>query len=284
MALDLERRQEDRVIIHLDYDFLAQQTQDQLRFQKEDAQHITAEVSTLKLKKITFTTLRFSIKPKYRKRALSSAFAEERRKEGWSDDEIIEILTGSISLRLMPIGQERLRQIPFISVIVDNRSADSHIFVNWDHSSLEMFNESNRIIRSVPNMPRDLTQPQIYSLVNPESSLTASVTIERNYSYDPKTDRMELADSLVDLADWVESAKMTDPTTEEANIQPLYTLDLMVGIKHVTDHKTELINLLMPFKFTIEIKPDKIALPPLRWLLRRIGKRNRPEKSWFWGQ
>ncbi|MEL6552424.1 MAG: hypothetical protein AAFQ63_03010 [Cyanobacteria bacterium J06621_11] len=284
MALDLERRQEDRVKIHLDYDFLASQTQDQLNFQK-GAKHIRAVVSTLSFGKLQFTALQFSIAPKDRQQALNSPFAKERRQEGWDDDEILKLLTGNISVRLMPIGQQKLRPISLLTVIVENRTMDSHVYVNWDHSSLEMFNEANRIIRSVPNMPRDLTQPQIYSLVNPESSLTASVTVEKNYAYNPKTDRMTLADNLVDLADRVEMSKMTDPTTEEKNIQPLYTLDLMVGIKHVTDPNSELINLLMPFKFTLEIEPDKIALPPLRWLLRRFGKRNRPDTgSWFWGQ
>ncbi|MEL7006280.1 MAG: hypothetical protein AAFN93_26665, partial [Bacteroidota bacterium] len=52
MALDLERRQEDRVKIHLDYDFLASQTQDQLNFQK-GAKHISAVVSKLSFGKLT---------------------------------------------------------------------------------------------------------------------------------------------------------------------------------------------------------------------------------------
>ena len=217
MALDLERQQEDGVIIHLDYDFLATQAQDQLDFQK-GAKHIKATVSELSFGKLEFTALKFSIAPKNRQQALGSAFAKERREEGWSDDEILQLLTSSILVRMLPIGKQKLRPISLLSVIVINQTANTHIYVNWDHSSLEMFNESNRIIRSVPNMPRDLTQPQIYSLVNPQSSLTANVTVEKNYAYNPKTDRMTLADNLVDLADRVEMSKMTDPTTEEKNI------------------------------------------------------------------
>ena len=114
--------------------------------------------------------------------------------------------------------------------------------------------------------------------------MSADVTIERNYTYNPETDRMTLADDLVNLEERVEFSQVTDPTKEEKNIQPLYTLDLMIGVKRVTDPDSALINLLVPFSFTLEIEPDQIALPPLRWLLRHIGRRNRPEGNWFWGK
>ena len=175
-----------------------------------------------------------------------------------------------ISIRVTTSGKQKLKIIPYLTVLVNNKTSDMQVYVNWDHSSLELHNSSNRVIRDTPNLPRDLTQSQIF-------------TIEKNYSYNIEAGRMERAGVLVDLAQRIEFSQVTDPTTDEKNIQPLYTLDLLIGLKHVTESDAKLINLLLPFVFTLEIEPDQIALPPLRWLMRRVGRRTREEGSWFWG-
>jgi len=280
MALSLEKRQEDRVIIHLDKEFLAQQTQDQLDHQK-DAKHIEASVSEIAIKKLKFTALQLTVnKPK--QPVLQSPKAKDLKKQGLSEEGILNVFAGRVYIRVDPIGQQKLREIPYLSIAVRNDTSDMHVYVNWDHSSLEIFEEGHRLIRSTPNMPSDLSQPQIFSLINPQSGVNADVTIERNYAYDAEARRMILASPLIDLEERVELSQMSDPTTDEKNIQPLCTLDLMIGIKHVTEPNSKLINLLVPFVFTLEIEPDQIALPPLRWLLRQVGDRNRPKNSWFW--
>ncbi|MEL6939810.1 MAG: hypothetical protein AAFO84_11525 [Cyanobacteria bacterium J06598_1] len=283
MALDLERQQEDRVFIHVDPDFLGNQTQSQLDCQP-DAKHIKASGEEMSFGKIKQTALKLAVKSANPRAVLSTPDAIELKEMGLSEEGILAIMAENISIRVSPTGRQKLRPISFLSVYVENSTSDMQVYINWDHSSLEMFGAGNRIIRSTPNMPRDLTQPQIFSLVNPGQNISANVTTEQNYFNNPETDRMELADNLVNLKERVEFSDMPDPTGDDSSIQPLYTLDLMIGLKHVTQSKTELLNLLVPFKFTLEISPDKIALPPLRWILRRVGKRNRPERNWFWGQ
>ncbi len=280
MALSLEKRQEDRVIIHLDEDFLAEQVQGQLDCQ-EDAKYIKASASKMSFGKLKFSAIELAVSRPERQ-ALQSPEAVALKKKGLSNEGILEVFTEHILIRITPTGQQKLRQIPYLSVLVVNDTGDMQIYVNWDHSSLEMFEQSNRIIRSTPNMPNDFSRSQIFSVVNPQRSMNADVTIEKNYSYSAEDQRMVLASPLVDLEERVELGQMTDPTTEEKNIQPLYTLDLMIGIKHVTEPNSKLINLLVPFVFELEIEPDQVALPPLRWLLRQIGERNRPQNSWFW--
>ncbi len=280
MALSLEKNQEDRVIIHLDEDFLAQQTQDQLDCQ-EDANHIKAAVTDITDGKLKPKVLQLVVRqPK--KQVLQSPKAQELKKKNVSEEGILDLFTGRINIRVTPIGQQKLRKILYLSISVGNDTPDMHVYINWDHSSLELFKQGYRIIRSTPNMPSDLSQPQIFSIVNPQSAVNADVTIDRNYAYSHETQQMTLASPLIDLEERVELSQMSDPTTNEKNIQPLYMLDLMIGIKHVTEPNSRLINLLVPFVFTLEIEPDQVALPPLRWLLRQIGERNRPKNSWFW--
>lgn len=283
MALSLEKNQENRVIIHIDKEFLAEQTQNQLSTLGKMASHLKASTDkmTFGKGKLEYTVLKLSVGKFASKDVLKSEDAIALKKMGLTDEGILTLFEEKISIRVMPTGQQRLRPISFLTVFVTNETSDMQLYVNWDHSSLEMFNQSNRIIRSTPNMPRDLTQPQIHSVINPKRSITADVTIEKSFSYNLELNRMERAEDLVDLAERVEFAQVTDPSNEEKNIQPLYTLDLMIGIKHITQQDTQLINLLVPFAFTLEIEPDQIALPPLRWLLRRIGKRNRPSRSFL---
>lgn len=286
MALSLEKRQEDRVIIHVDEDFLAEQTQNQLSTLGRIASHIkaTSDKMSFGKGKLQYTVLKLSVGKFATKDVLKSPDAIALKKIGLSDEGIMALFEDKISIRVAPTGQQRLRPISYVSVFVNNETSNMQLYVNWDRSSIDIFNQGNRVIRSTPNMPRDLTQGQIHSVVNPQRSMSADVTIERNFAYDPEVDRMVLADDLVNLEERVEFSQVTDPSADEKNIQPLYTLDLMIGVKRVTDPDSALINLLVPFVFTLEIEPDQIALPPLRWLLRHIGRRNRPERSIFWGK
>ena len=282
MALSLEKKLEDRVIIHVADDFLAEQTQQQLDCQ-EDASHIKASAEEMKFGKIKYTVLNLSVRQASSKDILNSPDAIKLKNMGLSEAGILKLFEDKISIRVTPSGKQKLKIIPYLTVLVNNKTSDMQVYVNWDHSSLELHNSSNRVIRDTPNLPRDLTQSQIFSVVNPDRSISSDLTIEKNYSYNIEAGRMERAGVLVDLAQRIEFSQVTDPTTDEKNIQPLYTLDLMIGLKHVTESDAKLINLLIPFVFTLEIEPDQIALPPLRWLMRRVGRRTREEGSWFWG-
>ncbi len=162
MALTLEKNREERVEIRLDNEFAAAQTQSQLSAQP-DARHIKAiarEVGLGKPKK--------GEKPKPKKPAVFVIFDTNKkvpatspdlvplRLLGMSEDAAQEALQPKVIIRLDPVGKERLRQVPYLVVSVQNMTADRQIYIYWDRSSIEMFGQGNRIIRSTPNMPLDL--------------------------------------------------------------------------------------------------------------------------------
>lgn len=284
MALSLEDRLEDKVIIHLDKEFLAEQTQAQLSFQeKARSAKIKAVVEERSSKdsEIKFPVLCLLVGNALDASKIDPSRLADLRKLGFDDRAIASVLHPKIDIQIEPTGQQPIKPpLLYLSVTVNNKTANLQTYLNWDHSSLEMFKQGHRIVRSTPGMPRDLSQAQVHSVVNPGQAVTSDITIERNYLYDAKSEQIQLAKPLVDLEEHLERSKLTDSTEDSKNVQPLYNLDLMVGLKAVTAPSTELINLLIPFRFELEIKPDQIALPPLRWLLRRTG-RNRQWLRWF---
>ncbi|MGB3789473.1 MAG: hypothetical protein WA949_15800 [Phormidesmis sp.] len=287
MALSLENRLEDKVIIHLDKAFLAEQTQAQLSRQKEVGQGITAVATDDGFKdgKIKFPVLRLLVGSSSDLSKLDGAKLANLKSIGFDESAISSMLQKRITIQVKPTGQQTVKNpLFYLSVTVNNDTADRQLYLNWDRSSLEMFKQGHRIIRSTPNMPRDLSQPQIFSVVNPGQTVTSDITIEKNYLYSAESNQMVLGRPLINLQERLEMSKLTDPTTDDKNIQPLYNLDLMVGIKRVTDSDTRIVSLLIPFSFTLEIKADEIALPPLRWLLRRVGRNRQSWRGWMWGK
>ncbi|MBE9064534.1 hypothetical protein [cf. Phormidesmis sp. LEGE 11477] len=288
MALSIEDRLEDKVIIHLDEEFSAEQTQAQLSFQ-EGKRSIKVKAVTqergFKNSKVKVPVLCLLIGDAPDVSKIDPAELEGLRKLGIDDGAIAAVLQPKIEIQVKPTGQQPIKPpLLYLTVTIDNRTANLQTYVNWDASSLEMFKQGNRIVRSTPNMPRDLSQAQVHSVVNPGQAVTSNVTIEKNYLYDAASAQIQLAKPLVSLEERLERSKLTDPTTASKNIQPLYSLDLMVGLKTTTAPNSDLINLLIPFSFTLEIKPDQIALPPLRWLLRRTGRNRQRLRSWLWGR
>lgn len=286
MALSLESRLEDKVIIHLDKEFAAEQTQFQLSSQAKP--HLpkvqaTAEQRGIKDSKIKFSVFCLSIGDPPEISDMDPGNVAGLKALGLDASAIARLSQPKIDIQVKPTGQQPTRELLYLTVIVNNRTPGMQVYLNWDQSSLEMFGQGNRVIRSTPNMQRDLSQAQIYSVVNPGKTVTSDITIEQNYFFDPEINQMALGQPLVDLKEWLKMSKLTDPTEETKNIQPLYSLDLMVSLKRSAYSSVE-INLLIPFRFTLEIKPDQVALPPLRWLLRRTGKNRQRIRSWLWGK
>jgi hypothetical protein len=284
MALSLEDKLEDKVVIDLDRKFAQEQTQSQLSFQ---APNITATVEDIgfgKEKKNKRPVLMLTYNDAKPPIARYLPDAEALRKLGMSDEQIANMGKDRISIEVLPIGKRTLKQpILFLSIDVKNKTEDNQVYLDWDLSSLEMFGQGNRIIRSTANMTRDLSQPQIFGTINPGQSVRFDVNIERNYTRDLETGVLRQPLPVVDLKQRVDQSQLTDPTKKEENIQALYGLDLMVRFKKTSEPNDKMINLLVPFAFTLKIEVDQPAFPPLRWLLRNIGRRNRPEGSWFWG-
>ena len=285
MALSLENQLEDKVIIHLDKAFSAKQTQDQLSRLKNVGHSVMAVATDegFKDSKVKFPVLKLLVGAAPNLSSIDAKKLSDLKSIGLDDSAILTLLQKKIAIQVKPTGQQTVNNpLFYLSVTVNNGTADRQVYLNWDHSSLEMFKQGHRIIRSTPNMPRDLSQSQVLSVVNPGQTVTSDITIEKNYFYSPESSQMQLGRPLVDLKARLERSKLTNPTEEIKNIQPLYNLDLMVDIKRLADPTARPISLLIPFKFTLEIKPDRIALPPLRWLLRRVGRNRKRLRSWLW--
>lgn len=284
MALSLEDRLEDKVDIFIDENALGGQTQTQLSMQRQ-AKRITAQVRHISTGKdktkrpvlslIYDADIQYPIPPKM--------LAAERAL-GMSDEVIQERQHPKIIVRIAPTNEQPLKEIMFLSVSVFNDTADTQVYINWDRSSLEMFGQGSRVIRTTPNVPVNLSQPQVPTVINPGMTVSSNITTEQKYSRNTDTDLVRATPQpVVDLKERIAMAKPTDPTSGEENIQQLYALDLMVGLMHPTTPDRDIISILIPFIFKMRIKVDKPAFPPMRWWLRHFGRRNSSEGNWFWG-
>jgi hypothetical protein len=284
MALSLEDKLEDKVDIFLEENTLSEQTQAQLSQQR--SRNITAR----------FRSMSFGKEKKVKRPVLALVFdadqemyiapeALKAQKElGLSEEIIQELMHPKIIIRIAPTNEQPLMKIMYLSVFVSNDTGDTQVYINWDRSSIEMFGQGNRVIRTTPNVPVDLSQSQVPTVINPGMTVSSNITTEQRYSQNPETSLVRSEPQpLVNLKEKVEMSRLNDPKAGEENIQSLYTLDLMVGLKRRTEMDHEITSLLIPFIFKMRIKVDQPAFPPLRWWLNHFG-RKRPQKgNWFWG-
>ncbi|MEL6454927.1 MAG: hypothetical protein AAFQ40_09450, partial [Cyanobacteria bacterium J06623_5] len=107
MALSLEDKLEDKVIIHLDKEFLAEQTQAQLSCQAS-AKHIKASVEEIGLKnsKIKFTVLSLSLGKQLSAAERNSPEIQNLKKMGLDEAAIASMLQTRMTIRVSPIGQQ----------------------------------------------------------------------------------------------------------------------------------------------------------------------------------
>ena len=284
MALGLEDKLEDKVVILLDEKTLNQQTNDQLSLQKT-ARRFSARIHQVALgkeKKIKHTALQLVVDPdKVMPIGPEALLIQETMK--MSDEALQEYLHEKITIRVSPINKQKLKPVVYLGVTVDNDTANTLVTINWDRSSIEMFGQGNRTVRSTANMPIDLSQPQVLTVVNPGMVVSSNVTTERKYNRDPETNRVGMPEPLVDLKQRVEMSKMPNITGDKPNIQPLYTLDLMLGLKRRTENDTALVNVLVPFIFKMKIEVDQPAFPPIRWMLKNFGSQSKMQNGWIWG-
>ncbi|MFK8181775.1 MAG: hypothetical protein AB8B99_00275 [Phormidesmis sp.] len=286
MSLELEDKLEEKVEIVLEEKTLAEQTQQQIGLQP-NPRHVKAQYRDMAFggkKKINrpVLTLLFDTDQTY---PIDPIAREVQKKMGLSDEMIQDsAYPNKVIIRIAPTNQQPLRAIPFVSVIVNNDTDNMQVYLDWDSSSIEMMKQGNRVIRATPNMPVDLSQPQVPTVINPGMTVTSSITAEKRFSRNAENSRLSApSQPIFDLKEKVELSKMTDPTANQENIQPLYSLDLKVLIKQRTADNKAFMHLLVPFIFHLKIKVDQPAFPPMRWWLRKFG-RNRPKRgNWFWG-
>ncbi len=288
MALTLEKKREESVEIRLDNKFAAEQTQAQLSTQP-DARYVKAIAREVSFGKAQ------GDKPKPKKPVVFLLFDSNKKVpatspdliplklQGMSEEAAQEALQPKVIIRVDPVGKDKLRQVPYLVVFVQNMTSDRQIYIYWDRSSIEMFGQGNRIIRSTPNMPLDLMQGQVFSVVNPGQRVVSNVNTENNYARDAQTNQVDRVQPLFDLAQRVGMSKLTNPEDEKENKQSLCSLDLMIGFKRTTEPDSEMLNLLVPLDLELVIKVDKIAFPPLRWLSRKRNQKA-SDGNWFTGR
>jgi len=286
MSLDLEDKLEDKVDIVVDEKILIEQTQAQLSSQ-----------SGGKGLKAYLRRRKFGKKSKIERPVLELMFDAEKpypvTPEGlaakiamkMTDQQMQDYLHPKIIFRIAPTNEQPLKKIMFVSVSVHNDTGDRQVYINWDRSSLEMLGQGNRIIRSTPNVPVDLSQSQVTTVINPGMTVSSNITTESRYIRNVEGNDLvaKTPQPVVDLKEKIALSKLTDPTEDEDNIQALYTLDLMVGIKSTFAPDSEMLSVLVPFIFKMKIKVDKPAFPPMRWWLRQVGRRRPSQGNWFWG-
>ncbi len=285
MSLSLEDRLEDKVDISVDEKTLSEQTQAQLAMQK-NAKNITAQVQSKT----------FGKDSKVKRPILALVLDADKelpvppemmlgpKNKGISPEVLQDMLHSKIIIRIAPTNKEKLRKIPFITVSVFNDTGDRQVYINWDRSSLEMFGQGNRVVRIPPTVMADLSKGQVSTVINPGMTVTSNITTEQKYIRNTDTDAVRANPlPVVDLKERVDMSKLTDPKSAEENIQSLYTLDLMVGIKHTTQPDHDMVNLLIPFIFKMKIEVDQPAFPPMRWWLKHFGRRRPSKGNWFWG-
>lgn len=292
MALTLERNREERVVITLDNEFAAAQVQEQLS-QQSGTRHIKAFARTIGFGKGKDGRPRpkkpvvFIVFDTNKTVPLTSPDLVPLRLLGMSEEAAQEALQPKVIIEISkPLGKAKLKPpIPFITISVKNDTIGRQVYIYWDRSSLAIFGQGNRIIRSTPNIPIDFTQSQTFSVVNPGQRVVSNLSTEKNYARNPETNQLARVQPLFDLEQRVEMSKTTDPTKKSKNEQILGGLDLMIGLKHTTEADSRMLNLLVPLSLEMEIKVDKIAFPPLRYISRKIYERKeKREGSWIAGQ
>jgi len=286
MSLELENKLEDKVEILLDEEVLQSQTQAQIASQK-NPRRIEARSRTMsfgKKKKKVKRPVLVLVFDADKEIPVDPVAKELQKTLDMKDDIFQEYLHPKMIIRIAPTKEQPLKKVQFISVFVSNDTADMQVYIDWDSSSIEMMTQGNRVIRSTPNIPIDLSQPQVHTVVNPGMTVTSSITVEKRFSRNSEaTTLFAPSQPMLNLKELVEISKMTDPTEERDNIQPLYTLDLKILIKHRAASNHEYMNILVPFIFKMKIKVDEPAFPPMRWWLRNFGKKRTKKGNWFWG-
>lgn len=170
-----------------------------------------------------------------------------------------EEAVGAVSIQVKPIGKQPLEPpIQKLNVTIANTLPDQQVLVNWDYSAISVYGgAAQRVIRQVPGRPTDLLQPQVYTAINPRLATNVAVTSEALLNRPDNQMALEVSSALIDFH--------TIPQMKEPMRQ--YSLQMLVWIRSMTDPNSQVLQLLVPFIFRINILPDHVALPVLSWLL-----------------
>ncbi|MEO0537540.1 MAG: hypothetical protein AAF215_27230 [Cyanobacteria bacterium P01_A01_bin.123] len=236
MALSLEKRFEDQIAIHLDSDSLQTEVTGQIG-QQGKTNRMTAEVVE------AVNGLRSLV--------LSLWTSPQGEKPN-----------GTVEIQVLPQGRKPLNPpLQALVVQVANRNPDVQIYIDWDRSSINrMQGQTERVIRQIPGMPLDLLQPQVFSVVNPEQALNATIFPESLFARNAENQTLEAKAALINFEQVIELPDKIPKT---------YSLRLLVWLKRTIEEDAQAMRLLIPFNFTMEVLPDEPAFFVLRWIFSR---------------
>jgi hypothetical protein len=177
----------------------------------------------------------------------------------------------SLQIQVSPQGKLPLRPpVQNLSITAINGLSTQQVFFDWDSSSLSVHGGlAYRVVRNVPGRPLDLLQPQVQTVANPNQGVSAQVTSEALFRRPEANNALESVPVLINL----------EAIPEMKEMMRVYSLRLLVWIKPMNVPDSQVIQLLLPFNFKIEVLPDHVALPILSWLLDWFSPAKRPR---FW--
>ncbi|MEM7797180.1 MAG: hypothetical protein AAF579_22340 [Cyanobacteria bacterium P01_C01_bin.118] len=185
-----------------------------------------------------------------------------------------------------PTGKmPRERSITSLSIAIQNVTNDAQVFIDWDRSSITSgkARRTQRVVRSGIPITGGIPNAQLLSVINPRESFYGQVTGENCLGLDAENQTLQPKRPLVVMMDVEEyildMMELEQELTRDVNdglgpedIPPtlVYGLSLMLGIRQITFEQSSVTTYLMlPFEFQATLIEDKIAFPPLRWLLDR---------------
>ncbi len=171
-----------------------------------------------------------------------------------------ELPDGQIILQVLPQGPHPMQPLKGLTVNLINQTQTLQVLVDWDRSSFSrMGSQISRVIRHTPGMRLDLSLAQVASAVNPNQFLSTAVTSEETYSRNPETQVLQISSPLVNIQQVV---AMPPPLRT-------YGLDLVVQLNAFSGRGMRSIILLVPFRFQVDLLPDRAAIPFVNWVLKR---------------
>jgi hypothetical protein len=177
-----------------------------------------------------------------------------------SSAEVDELPEGQILLQVLPQGPQPIQPLKALTVNVINQTQTLQATVDWDRSSFSRANSQiSRVIRHTPGMRLDLSLPQVPSAVNPNQFLSTAVTSEETYSRNPESQVLQISAPMVNIQ---QTVAMPPPLRT-------YGLDLVLQLTSFSGRGMRPIAILVPFRFQVELLPDRAAIPFVNWVLKR---------------
>ncbi|MEM9904372.1 MAG: hypothetical protein AAF921_05035 [Cyanobacteria bacterium P01_D01_bin.44] len=316
MALSYEELQEDQIEILLDLETLDQKANAQLSHQS-NVHQIQAKVEDSSIMAELFKRFAEATggeipkefkdpkkMPTYKQITLTpkAIFEKSQSPEDTFD------LPSNISIAVRPQGKNPLKPpIQFLRVEVNNRTVDYQVYIDWDRCTITYFSkQGQRVIRMLPVGSIELSQRQVYSVINPGQQLRTDVTTEGNFSRNAETQRLEASNPMIDVGQLAallqmgqskggkpgqsgdkksdkpreasDKAGKSGDSNSRLTRKSLYSLTLWISVKALVERESQATNLLLPFSFDVVYLEGQIAFLPLRilldWLRNRVENVN----------